>query len=51
MDDDFAVSDEQAADDERWLASLPAGRRALVVVELLIWRLCEAERVSTHRPC
>ncbi|WP_306367970.1 hypothetical protein [Nocardiopsis sp. CC223A] len=49
MDDDFEVSDEQAADDERWLASLPAGQRALV--ELPIWRLCEAERDSTHRPC
>ncbi|WP_306367967.1 hypothetical protein [Nocardiopsis sp. CC223A] len=48
MDDDGEVSDEQAADDEAWLASLPPGRRALM--ELLIWRLCEAERDSTHRP-
>ncbi|MGW9351712.1 hypothetical protein [Nocardiopsis flavescens] len=42
------VSDEQAADDARWLASLPAGKRALV--EMMIARMCEAEADSTHRP-
>ncbi|CAL9625877.1 hypothetical protein SUDANB121_05977 (plasmid) [Nocardiopsis dassonvillei] len=42
------ISDDQAADDDRWLASLPAGERALV--EMMIARMCEAETDSTHRP-
>lgn len=42
------VSNDQATDDERWLASLPAGKRALV--EMMIARMCEAEADSTHRP-
>ncbi|QUX26354.1 MULTISPECIES: hypothetical protein [Nocardiopsis] len=42
------VSDAQAADDEAWLDSLPAGQRALL--ELVIARMCEAARDSTHRP-
>jgi hypothetical protein len=42
------VSEDQAADDEAWLASLPAGQRALL--ELMIDRMCEAAADSTHHP-
>ncbi|CAL9624985.1 hypothetical protein SUDANB121_05935 (plasmid) [Nocardiopsis dassonvillei] len=42
------ASDDQTADDDRWLASLPAGERALV--EMMIARMCEASRDSTYRP-
>lgn len=48
MGDEEFVSDSQAAEDERWLAALPPGRRALV--EMMLDRLCEAENDSTHRP-
>ncbi|CAL9624657.1 hypothetical protein SUDANB121_05928 (plasmid) [Nocardiopsis dassonvillei] len=42
------VSDAQAADDDAWLETLPPGQRALA--EMMIDRMCEAARDSTHRP-
>ena len=45
---DDEIDDAQAADDEAWLASLSPGRR--VLVEMVLVRLCEAERDSTYRP-
>lgn len=48
MGDEEFVSDAQAAEDERWLAALPPGRRALV--KMMLDRLCEAENDSTHQP-
>ena len=45
---DDEISDAQADDDEAWLAALPPGERA--VAEMMLARMCEAERDSTYRP-
>lgn len=41
------ISEDQTAEDDAWLASLPAGKRALA--EMMIDRMCEAATDSTHR--
>ncbi|GAA0972776.1 hypothetical protein GCM10009551_001730 [Nocardiopsis tropica] len=46
--DDEEVSDAEAAEDEKWLASLPPSQRALV--GMMLDRLVDAENDSTYRP-
>ncbi|WP_433701759.1 hypothetical protein [Nocardiopsis sp. CA-288880] len=46
--DDEEVSDAEAAEDEKWLASLPPSQR--VLVGMMLDRLVDAENDSTYRP-
>ncbi|MEE2051676.1 hypothetical protein [Nocardiopsis tropica] len=46
--DDEEVSDVEATEDEKWLASLPPSQR--VLFGMMLDRLVDAENDSTYRP-